>query len=68
LGKNVGAEVLVYLSKNIDAYEDIYSLSEGRMALKLQNLANKITKKPAKPVSQVPAPISLLVAITFKVR
>jgi len=55
-GKNVGAEVLVYLSKNIDAYEDIYSLSEGRMALKLQNLANKITKKPAKPVSQVPAP------------
>ena len=55
-GKNVGAEVLVYLSKNIDAYEDIYSLSEGRMALKLQTLANKITKKPAKPVSQVPAP------------
>ena len=55
-GKNVGAEVLVYLSKNIDAYEDIYSLSEGRMALKLQNLANKISKKPAKPVSQVPAP------------
>ena len=55
-GKNVGAEVLVYLSKNIDAYEDIYSLSEGRMALKLQNLANKITKKSAKPVSQVPAP------------
>jgi len=55
-GKNVGAEVLVYLSKNIDAYEDIYSLSEGRMALKLQNLANKITKKAARPVSQVPAP------------
>jgi len=55
-GKNVGAEVLVYLSKNIDVYEDIYSLSEGRMALKLQNLANKISKKAPVKVSQVPAP------------
>jgi len=64
-GKQVGSEVLVYLSKNIDAYEDFfatdakgnfYPISEGRMALKLQSIANKITKKPAKPVSQVPAP------------
>lgn len=54
--KKVGAEVLVYLSKNVDEYEDIYRLSEGRMALKLQQLANKITKKAARPISQVPAP------------
>ncbi len=55
-GKKVGAEVLVYLSKNIDNYEDIYPLSEGKMALKLQQLANKITKKEPKPISRVPAP------------
>ncbi len=55
-GKKVGAEVLVHLSKNIDDYEDIFPLSEGRMALKLQQLANKITKKAPKAISQVPAP------------
>jgi len=55
-GKKVGAEVLVHLSKNIDDYEDIFPLSEGRMALKLQQLANKITKKAPRAISQVPAP------------
>ncbi len=57
-GKKVGSEVLVYLSKNIDDYEDVFGLSEGKMALKLQSIANKITKKAAKPVSRVPAPNS----------
>lgn len=55
-GKKLGAEVLVHLSKNIDAYEDVYPLSEGRMALKLQAIANKINKKTPKPISQVPKP------------
>lgn len=55
-GKKIGAEVLVYLSKNIDDYEDVYGLSEGRMALKLQKIANMITKKAPKPISKVPAP------------
>lgn len=55
-GKKVGAEVLVHLSKNIDDYEDIYPLSEGKMALKLQQIANKITKKEPKPISRVPEP------------
>lgn len=57
-GKKVGSEVLVYLSKNIDDYEDVFGLSEGKMALKLQSIANKITKKAARPVSRVPAPNS----------
>lgn len=54
--KKAGAEVLVYLSKNVDEYEDIHQLTEGRMALALQKIANKITKKPAKPISRVPEP------------
>lgn len=55
-GKKVGPEVLVYLSKNIDDYEDIYPLSEGRMAIKLQKLAEKVTRKAPKAISQVPKP------------
>lgn len=55
-GVKVGPEVLVHLSKNIDDYEDIFPLSEGRMALKLKALADKITKKTARAISQVPKP------------
>lgn len=67
-GKKVGAEVLVYLSKNIDDYEEFFTnqsyangqpipISEGRMGIKLQKIADKISKKPAKRVSQVDAPL-----------
>ncbi len=55
-GKAIGPEVLVYLSKNLDDYEDIVGLSEGKMALKLQSIANKISKKSPKPISRTPAP------------
>lgn len=55
-GKKIGPEVLVYLSKNLDAYEDVVDLSEGRMALKLKAIADKISKKSPKPISRTPAP------------
>jgi hypothetical protein len=55
-GKSIGAEVLVHLSKDLDAYEDILGLSEGRMALKLKAIADKITKKTPKRISTTPAP------------
>ncbi len=50
-----GADVLMYLTKNGDEYEDIKGLNPARMALKLKEISDKI-KKPVKKVSQLPDP------------
>jgi chemotaxis protein histidine kinase CheA len=52
-----GAAILAYLAVNIDEAEDIYKMSDGRKALALAKLDNKLTKKIIpKPISKVPAP------------
>jgi len=52
-----GAAVLAYLAVNVDEAEDIYKMSDGRKALALAKLDNKLAKKIVpKPISKVPAP------------
>lgn len=64
-----GGAVLNYLSDNVDEYEDIHTLSEGRMTAKLIRLSDKIKAdtekaiaeakaKAKKEKSNVPAPIT----------
>lgn len=52
---NHGGDVLVYLTKHEDEYEEIHALSPAKMALKLKAISDKL-KKPAKPISKVPPP------------
>lgn len=49
-------KVLDYLSKNEDETEEIYKMSEAKMAVALAKLEVKLTKKTAKPISKIPAP------------
>jgi hypothetical protein len=60
-----GGKVLNYLTQNVDEYEDIYSLSEGRMTAKLIRLSDKIKAeedkakaKNKKEHSNVPPPVT----------
>jgi hypothetical protein len=60
-----GGAVLNYLANNVDEYEDIYSLSEGRMTAKLIRLSDKIKAEEAKVKagkkkehSNVPPPVT----------
>ena len=60
-----GGEVLAYLAKNVDDYEEVHGLSEGRMTAKLIRLSDKIkaeaeAAKAAKKKqrSNVPDPIT----------
>lgn len=50
-----GGDVIMYLTKHEDEYEEIYALSPAKMALKLKAISDKI-KKPIKQVSKVPPP------------
>lgn len=52
---NHGGDVIMYLTKHEDEYEEIYALSPAKMALKLKSISDKLKPK-AKPVSKVPAP------------
>jgi DNA repair exonuclease SbcCD ATPase subunit len=52
---NHGGDVLMYLTKNEDEYEEIHALSPAKMALRLKDISDKI-KKPIKQASKVPAP------------
>jgi DNA repair exonuclease SbcCD ATPase subunit len=52
---NHGGDVLMYLTKHEDEYEEIHVLSPAKMALRLNDISNKL-KKPPKPISKVPAP------------
>jgi hypothetical protein len=60
-----GGAVLNYLANNVDEYEDIYSLSEGRMTAKLIRLSDKIKEEEVKAKagkkkehSNVPPPVT----------
>jgi hypothetical protein len=60
-----GGKVLNYLTQNVDEYEDIYSLSEGRMTAKLIRLSDKIKAEEDKAKSgkkkehsNVPPPVT----------
>jgi hypothetical protein len=60
-----GGKVLNYLTQNVDEYEDIYSLSEGRMTAKLIRLSDKIKAEDDKAKagkkkehSNVPPPVT----------
>jgi hypothetical protein len=60
-----GGKVLNYLTQNVDEYEDIYSLSEGRMTAKLIRLSDKIKAEDDKAKagkkkehSKVPPPVT----------
>lgn len=52
---NHGGDVLMYLTKHEDEYEEIHALSPAKMALKLKDISDKL-KKPLKQVSKVPPP------------
>ncbi len=51
-----GGNVLLYLAENTDEYEKIHDLSEGKMALKLKAISDKLNAKPKKEISKVPEP------------
>lgn len=52
---NHGGDVIMYLTKHEDEYEEIYALSPAKMALKLKAISDKVKPKP-KIISKVPAP------------
>ncbi len=59
-----GGKVLNYLAQNVDEYEDIYNLSEGRMTAKLIRLSDKLKAEEDKAKagkkkehSNVPPPV-----------
>lgn len=47
-------KVLDYLSKNADETEDIYKMSEAKMAVALAKLEVRLAKKKTNPISRVP--------------
>jgi hypothetical protein len=52
---NNGGDVLMYLTKHEDEYEEIHVLSPAKMAIKLKEISDKL-KKQTKQISKVPAP------------
>lgn len=50
-----GGAVLNYLSDNVDEYEDIHTLSEGRMTAKLIRLSDKIKAETEKAIAEAKA-------------
>lgn len=56
-----GGEVLAKLADDADLYEEVIALPPGKMMLKLVRMSDRLkeaTKKPVKPQSKVPAPIT----------
>ncbi len=55
-----GGPVLMHLANNIEEYEEIYTLSPARMALKLKEISDNIIQKErktkTKEISKVPEP------------
>lgn len=58
-----GGAVLNYLADNVDETEEIYTLTNAKMAVRLTKIANELTEKdkkgsakPAKEISKVPDP------------
>jgi hypothetical protein len=50
-------KVLDYLTKNVDETEEIYKMSEAKMAVALAKIETKLSKRPpAKAISRVPEP------------